>query len=159
MAILDNFKVALGYDYDPKDLEKFNSIVAKSGALVKRLSLVSVGLATSLGLTIIALSRQAVAQARFGRNMGLSQQSVEAFARVSNKLTGDRGTAGGLIQMFDGISNAWKAGETPSVNFLRAMAKLGIGLNEFQDIAADERLLLISERFQELDDDGQDIEK
>jgi len=157
MPVVDNLFIKLGYKYDPNNLEKFNDFAAKTGKALKFVSLASIGLATSFTLLFSKLSSNALAQKSFGDAMDVSRESIEAFSRSSEEITGDNGVASGLIEQFNGIQNALKAGESPSNNFFRAIQLLGVGLGEFSTISPDEVLLRFSESFQNLSDDSKDV--
>lgn len=156
MPIIDDLMIRLGYDYDPVKMEKFNELAAGTGRILKAGSLAVIGLTTSFAVLFSKLSANALAQQRFGKAMGVSRENISAFARTSEEITGERGTAGRFIEQFNGIQNALKAGKAPSEDFLRSISMMGISMKEFQSLRPDEALLRIAGGFQEMDDDARD---
>lgn len=157
MAILDSLFVKLGYDYDESSLEEFNDFVDTSARLVKGLSIAVIGLATSFAILFLNVSKNALAQYRFGKAMGLSRNTISAFERASDKLTGSKGTATSMLETFNGINNAMKAGQKPSDEFIRGIAELGLDFGKFISLDPAEQLLQVSEAFQRSGDNTQDM--
>ncbi len=156
MPVIDNLMIKLGYEYEEKNMEKFNSLATGTTRILKSASLATIGLATSFALLFSKLSNNALAQQRFGKSMDVSRESIAAFTRTSEELTGDRGVAGRFIEQFNGIQNALKAGIAPSENFLRVLSTMGITLDEFQSLSPDSVLLRLATGFQALDEDSKD---
>lgn len=156
MPIVDNLFIKLGYKYDPKNMEKFNEIAKGTARSLKVVSFATIGLATSFTLLFAKISSNALVQQRFGKAMGVSRDAIAAFARTSEELTGERGTAGRFIEQFNGIQNALKAGIAPSDAFLRSISMMGVSLEDFQNLNPDKALLRLAGGFQALDKDQQD---
>ena len=156
MAIIDDFFIKLGYDYDEKDLDKFNEIVETTGRGLKIVSLAAIGLTTSFAILFSNLSANALGQQRFGKAMGVSRAQIAAFQRTSEELTGERGTADRFLTQINDINNGLKAGKAPSEDFLIALGKLNIKLSEIKDSSPDQVLLRLAQEFQRVDEDSQD---
>ena len=154
--IIDELFIKLGYDADTDGMKKFNAIGGKTVALMKGLTLSMIGFTTAAGLMFAKISSNALAQKRFGQAIDVSRGNIEALERTSSELTGDSGAANSLLEQFNSITNAMKAGIAPSTEFLRGIGELGIGFDDFLKLKPDEALLLVSSRFQDLDGDTAD---
>ena len=154
---LDNFFVRLDYVFNEKNAKRFNNAVKRSTKAVKRLSVATIGFGTALG-AIGAVTVNATDKfTKLGKSLGTSTENMIALSRASELLSGEKGTAQGILETFEGISNALKAGEEPSVNFLRGMDLVGISLEQFQKLSPEDRLLAVSKGFQQLGEDSQDV--
>ena len=154
MPIVDNLFIKLGYDYDPKKLDKFNETAQKTGKILKLGSLAAIGLATSFTLLFSKMSANALAQKRFGDSVGVSRDNIAAFARTSEELTGSRGAAAGIISQFKDVQNALAAGIAPSENFLRVMQMTGVTMTDLSRLNPGDLLLRFSASFQTLSENS-----
>ena len=153
---LDNFFVRLDYVFNEKNAKRFNNAVKRSTKAVKRLSVATIGFGTALGaiggVTVNATDKFT----KLGKALGTSTENMIALSRASELLSGEKGTAQGLLETFDGISNALKAGVTPSADFLIGLDNVGVSLEQFQELSPEGRLLAISKGFQKLGEDSKD---
>lgn len=155
-GILDGLFVKLGFDVDQGKLDKFNAGMKTAAGVTKNLALAVVGLATSFALLFITLSKQALAQTRFAKNIGTSRASIEAFDRASRELTGSSGTGQSLLEMFASMENQFKATGEVSEQFLRGLRLVGIDFRKFISLNPDEQILQLAEGFQTLSKEEQD---
>ena len=131
MAILDSFKINLGFIFDKDNAKKFSKFLDGASKGVKKLSLLTIGLATSASLLFVSLNKQALAQARFGKNIDITRDSLEAFRRVSKNLTGSGDAARELIETMTAMSDQFLVNGELSTEAQRGFRALGLDIRKF----------------------------
>lgn len=151
MAILESFKIDLGFIFNEKQAKKFTKFLGVAGRGVKTMALAAVGLATSLGLLFLAISKQALAQSRFGKTIGISRDNLEAFRRVSEDLTGSGGAGRSLLEMFAALGDQFAAGRI-NPDSIEGLARLGIDFQSFLQLKPEEQIFAIADAYKAVDE-------
>jgi len=147
VAILDSFKINLGFIFNEKIAKKFVKFLDSAIQKVKRLSIVLTGLATAFIGLFISMSRGILVQSRLAKSLGTTTKSLIALGRQAKSLTGDRGAGQSLVKQFDDIARATERGNI-NVDFLEGLERLGIGDKFFSKQDATDRAILFFEAFQ-----------
>ena len=90
MAVIDELLVALGFDYDPDDLEQFNKDLNKSISLIKKLATAVIAGTTALIAFSTATTAVADKQGKLAKQTGLSVGEIDSL-QFALKRAGENG--------------------------------------------------------------------
>jgi len=145
--ILDKFFVKLGYEYDKDKMEKFNKGVKATLGSMKKLAIVAIGLATSLGLMYSRFANKALTQKRLGQGLNTTREELEGINRAANELTGSSSGANRLLDMLSDL-RAKKESGLISEQDLETFAKLRLNLGDLINKSLPDRILAVSKAIQ-----------
>ena len=76
MAVIDELLVALGFDYDPKNVKKFEDDIKKGVKVVKDLAKKSIAAASAITALTVASTRASDEQGKLGDEIGASVEDI-----------------------------------------------------------------------------------
>jgi hypothetical protein len=110
MAILDSLWVRLGFQVDPKNLEKFDGLAQKAKSTMLGLGAAISGAAVGLGLMVQHTADKMDAVGDFADIMGMSAREVEAFNKVAKENDSSAEAMQGTISSLTALTGQAAAG-------------------------------------------------
>lgn len=147
---LDELLIGLGFEYDPEDLEEFQSQLDGTVNLIKQLSKVAIAGATAITGLTIATTGATDEMGKFANEIGETVEMVDAL-QFANQRVG--GTADGMAASLEEL--ALRAGEAARGvgTGLEAFGILGINVTDANGAVrrSSDLILEVSQRLQQFD--------